>query len=86
MEENVDALSVDLRELHDVLHELTDSQKKQANLWWNFWHGVVYGFGVFIGSAILATLLIYLITNLGIKDNSVIGHVIQKIVDAASHR
>jgi len=84
MNENVDSLSQDLRELHEVLQELNRNQSKQSNLFWNFWRGVVYGFGVFIGSAILATLLIYLVTSLGFNNDSVIGHFIQSIIDTAS--
>jgi len=74
-------LSEDLRDLHDVLSELKLYWKKQSSLRWNFFRGILYGFGFFVGSALIAAGLLYLLSNLGADSNSFFGRLIQNIVD-----
>lgn len=72
-------LSQDLHELHDVISSIKEYQRKQSSLTWNFWRGVIYGFGFFIGSALLAAALIYILTKVG--NDSFFGRFIQNIVN-----
>jgi hypothetical protein len=62
------------------LIDIRSLQKKQASLGWNFWRGVFYGFGVFIGSVILVAAVVYVLTRLNIDNNSMIGQLIDRIV------
>jgi hypothetical protein len=74
-------LSDDLRDLHEVLSELKHYWKKQSSLRWNFLRGILYGFGFFIGSAIIAAGVVYFLTHLGLDGNSFLGGLIEKIVN-----
>lgn len=73
-------LQDELRELRSVILQLNKLQKRQISLTWNFWRGVLYGFGFFIGSAILATIIIYILSHLQINENTVFGNFIENIL------
>ncbi len=58
--------------------QLARYERKLSSLSWNFWRGVVYGLGFFIGSAILAALLIYILS--GIEGWGNIGKFVHDII------
>ena len=51
-------------ELKFYIKRLAKYERKLSSLSWNFWRGVVYGLGFFIGSAILAAVLIYVLSRI----------------------
>lgn len=69
------------KDLQESIENLAKYEKKLSNLSWNFWRGVIYGFGFFIGSAILAALLIYILSRL--ENGSTIGTFIHNIIESA---
>ncbi|MFA4995571.1 MAG: DUF5665 domain-containing protein [Patescibacteria group bacterium] len=73
---------MDDQELKKALVDMAKAQKKSASLWLTFWRGVLYGLGFFIGSAILATVVIYILSKL--EGWGTIGNFIHNIVDNAS--
>ena len=73
-----------LTKLADAVKLLGDNQKKEFSLRWNFWRGVFYGFGFFIGSAILAAILIYILTRFAAGNNAW-SHFFQKIADVIAN-
>ncbi|MEI7792515.1 MAG: hypothetical protein WCI57_03480 [Candidatus Berkelbacteria bacterium] len=79
--ESEELLIKELKELRVVLTKVQEYWRKQASLRWNFYRGILYGLGFFIGSAIIATGLIYLMSHLGISGESAFGRMIQKIVE-----
>lgn len=66
----------------DQMKKLTKAINKSNNLWWAFFRGIFYGFGFFVGSAVLAAVLIYLFS--GLKSWSFVGDAIEKILDIVS--
>lgn len=73
---------MDDQELKKALVDMAKAQKKLSSLWLTFCRGVFYGLGFFIGSAILATVVIYILSKL--EGWGTIGSFIQNIVDNAS--
>lgn len=67
-------------ELNESIKVLTKYEKKLASTKWAFWRGVVYGFGFFIGSAILTGALFYIVEKISANGNSVLTEIIKKIV------
>lgn len=57
MEEDRDRLA-------KAIEGLTKSQDKTASAWWTFIRGAMYGLGFFIGSAILAAIVIIILSKL----------------------
>jgi hypothetical protein len=53
-------------------------ERKLSSLWWNFWRGIVYGLGFFIGSALLAAVIIYIMSK--ISGWAYIGHYVHEII------
>jgi len=80
MEDFGHLLKDDLHDLHTVLYDLKKSQKKQSSLKWNFWRGVFYGFGFFVGSAILVSLVAYVLRHIGADGDSLLGEFIQGVI------
>jgi len=70
-------------ELKKTLLDMAKSQKKAASLWWNFLRGVFYGLGFFIGSAILAAAIIYILSKLEGWD--IFGGSIEQIINTANN-
>lgn len=66
-------------ELKYYTKQLARYERNLASLSWNFWRGVIYGFGFFIGSAILAAVLIYVLSK--IQGWAYIGDVIKQIIE-----
>jgi len=62
--------------------KLTHAINRSNNLWWAFFRGIFYGFGFFIGSAVLATIFIYIFS--GLKSWAYIGDLIEQIINIAS--
>lgn len=58
---------------------LTESIKKSNSLWWSLLRGIFYGFGFFIGSAILAAAVIYVLSK--IQGWAYIGDAVKKILE-----
>lgn len=54
-------------EIKFYIKRLARYERKLSSLSWNFWRGVVYGLGFFIGSAILAAVLIYILSKVEIR-------------------
>lgn len=79
-------LSDDLRDMHEVLTELKVYWKKQSSLRWNFMRGILYGFGFFIGSVLIAAVLIYLMSHIGVDSNSILGRIINGIMDFVENK
>lgn len=61
------------------LDRLIELQDKQASLRWNFYRGVIYGFGFFIGSALLIGIIVWLLSS--INTVPLIGEYTAKIID-----
>ena len=68
-------------ELNSDIKKLTKVVNKSNSLWLAFFRGIFYGLGFFIGSAILAAVLIYILSRL--QGWAYIGDVIQKILNIA---
>ena len=51
-------------ELHRELKKLTLAIKKSNSLWWSFLHGATHGLGVIVGTALLFTLLVFILTRI----------------------
>jgi len=63
----------------DRLNKLIKLQEKQISLTRNLFRGIFYGFGFFIGSAVLVGLLIYILSL--INTVPIIGQYTAAIVD-----
>jgi len=70
-------------EYNESIKELIKYEKMIVNPWRNLVRGIFYGFGFFIGSAILAAALIYILSNLGIDGDNFFSRAIKGIVEAA---
>jgi hypothetical protein len=79
-------LSKELRELQEVLIEVKHYWRKQSSLRWNFVKGIIYGFGFFIGSAVIVGFLLYLLTHLNISSDSLLGRFIQDFIEIMKKR
>ena len=77
----ISLLNEDLQDLHEVLEKLKDYQKKQSSLRWNFWRGVFYGFGFFVGTSILVSLLVYGLNHIGADGNTWLGRVLKEVIE-----
>lgn len=64
------------------IKKLEKYEGKLSSLWWNFWRGIVYGLGFFIGSALLAAVLIYVLSK--IQGWAFIGDYIKKILEISN--
>ncbi len=51
-------------ELKKSIRDLVRYNRKLSSVWWTFLRGILYGLGFFIGSAVLAAVLIYIFTKL----------------------
>lgn len=54
---------IDLK-LSEALFNLTRAEQKRASVWWTFIRGMMYGLGFFVGSAILAAIVILILSKL----------------------
>ena len=50
------------KDLKELVSELTYYERNIASLWWSFLRGIVSGLGFFVGSAIVAAILVYVLT------------------------
>lgn len=66
-------------ELIKSLQMLTRYEKKLSSLSWNFLRGIFYGFGFFIGSAILAGVLILILSK--IEGWAYVGNYVHNIME-----
>lgn len=66
-------------EFSKLVGQLVKYERKLSSLSWNFWRGVVYGLGFFIGSAILAAVLIYVLGR--VEGNGFIGRNFHDIIE-----
>ena len=83
---NESLLNQDLRELHSVLADLKKIEQKQTSLRWNFWRGVFYGFGAFIGSVVLTAAVVYFLTHISIDGSTVVGRFINNLIQSAADK
>lgn len=67
------------KEYREALISIAKNEKKLASLKWNFFRGVIYGLGFFIGSALLAAVLIYILSK--IQGWAYIGDFVKQIID-----
>jgi len=70
----------DGEKIEAAINKLAAANQKQASLWLTFWRGVLYGFGFFVGSALLAAGLIYILTLM--KSWGALGHILGQIADS----
>lgn len=70
------------KEQTDEIRDLIKGINKSNNLWWAMFRGIFYGFGFFIGSAILAAALIYVSSK--IQGWAYIGDFVEKFIDIVS--
>ncbi|MBU1092107.1 hypothetical protein KJ836_00260 [Patescibacteria group bacterium] len=69
-----------MKDLHDQkLDELIRLQDKQTSLRWNFYRGIFYGFGFFIGSVLLISIVVYILSS--INTVPLIGEYTVKIIE-----
>lgn len=68
-------------ELKQALRELATQERKNASLRWTFLRGVVYGFGLFIGSILLVALFLWILSFFDTAP--LVGEYIAKIIRAA---
>ncbi|MFH1088762.1 MAG: DUF5665 domain-containing protein [Patescibacteria group bacterium] len=61
------------------LDELIKLQEKQVSLRWNFYRGIIYGFGFFVGSVLLIGAVIYILSF--INTIPMIGEFTSQIID-----
>lgn len=47
-----------------LLKKLNDSLRKQNSFWWTFWRGAFNGLGLLFGTAVLAIVVIYVLTKI----------------------
>lgn len=66
-------------EFSELVKQLVKYEKRISSLAWNFWRGIVYGLGFFIGSALLAAFIIYLLGR--IEGGSVVGRYLHDFVE-----
>ena len=54
----------EIKELSQEIGQLATIEKKQASVWWTFLRAAMYGLGFFIGSAVLAAIVIIILSRL----------------------
>jgi len=65
-------------ELRDAMRKLETAQTKNLSLSWNFYRGIVYGFGFFIGGTLLIGVIIYVLSFFDTAP--IIGEYVSKIL------
>lgn len=70
----------DKNNLEKSIRELTVYEKRISSVGWTFVRGITYGLGFFIGSAMLTTVLIYILSKF--QGVSGIGKLIQQIINS----
>ena len=68
----------EIKELTKEVGELAEAEKKQASPIWTFLRGAMYGLGIFFGSAILAAVVIYVLSKL--QSWGAVGSFIHQII------
>jgi len=63
----------------EKLDKLIILQDKQVSLRWNFYRGIIYGFGFFIGSALLIGIIVGLLSS--VNTIPIVGEYTAKIID-----
>lgn len=70
------------KDLKELITNLVTYEKKISSVWWSFLRGIASGLGFFIGSAIVAAILIYVLTVL--FRNSPLSGQFQSLMDAVN--
>lgn len=52
----------EITELSEEIGQLAKIEKKQASVWWTFLRAAMYGLGFFIGSAVLAAVVLIILS------------------------
>jgi len=65
-------------ELRDAIRKLEAAQSKSLSLSWNFYRGIVYGLGFFIGGTLLIGFIIYILSFFDTAP--IIGEFVSKIL------
>jgi hypothetical protein len=68
--------------LASSIESLAKSEAKSASALWSFLRGMFYGVGFFVGSALLAAAIIYILSKF--EGSSFIGGFIHDVVNNAS--
>lgn len=71
----------DKERLSRAIESLAQSEAKSASAWWTFLRGAMYGLGFFIGSAILAAVVILILSKL--QNFGSIGSFIHDVIQNA---
>ena len=69
-------------ELKQSIDKLRKTQENLVSLKWNFFRGVLYGFGFFVGGTMLVALLIYVLSFFNTAP--VIGQYISHVLNVAN--
>ena len=69
-------------DLQEAIKQLEDAQNKANSLSWNFYKGVVYGFGFFIGGTLLIGVIIYVLSFFDTAP--IVGDYVSKILNFVS--
>lgn len=77
-------LKDDDQELKELLRKLIQTQAREVSLFQTFLRGIVSGFGVFVGSAVLVALLIYILSLFNTAP--IVGGYVEKIINAIKSR
>lgn len=70
-------------QLNDSIEKLTKATEKSASVRWAFLRGIFYGLGFFIGSAILAAGVIYILSK--IEGWNIFGGSIEQIINTVNN-
>jgi hypothetical protein len=65
-------------ELREAIEKLNATQTKAMSMSWNFYRGVLYGFGFFIGGTVLIAVIVYILSFFNTAP--VVGEYISKIL------
>jgi hypothetical protein len=63
------------------MEKLVAATEKSNSLKQNFLRGALYGFGVFVGGAILVGGLVFLLSHVSIQSDSIFARFINRIVE-----
>ena len=69
---------IETSELKEAINKLEMVEKKAISLKWNFYRGIFYGFGFFVGGTLIVGAIIYILSFLNTAP--IIGEYISKIL------
>jgi len=67
-----------------LLKKLNETLRKSNSLWWSFWKGTFYGLGVFVGTAVFAVIVVYILSK--IQGWAYVGDFAARVLDMARNK